>query len=76
MRTVDTALRQGVGQALLKFIETAARQRGYDRLLLETGTGVAFDPANRLYTRNGFVRREPFGDYTETQFNIFYEKLI
>ena len=31
------------------------------------------DTANRLYLRNGFTRCAPFGEYAETDFNIFYE---
>jgi putative acetyltransferase len=73
MRTADTALRRGVGQALLDRIIDIARERGYRRLLLETGTGETFEPANRLYLRNGFTRCAPFGAYAETDFNIFYE---
>ena len=73
MRTADTALRRGVGQALLDRIIGIARERGYRRVLLETGTGETFEPANRLYLRNGFTRCAPFGDYAETDFNIFYE---
>lgn len=73
MRTADTALRRGVGQALLDRIIAIARERGYRRVLLETGTGETFEPANRLYLRNGFTRCAPFGAYAETDFNIFYE---
>jgi putative acetyltransferase len=76
MRTQDTALRRGVGQALLDGITAEARRRGYEALLLETGTGETFEPANRLYIRNGFTRRPAFGDYVETDFNIFYEKAL
>lgn len=76
MRTADTALRRGVGQALLDRIIDIARERGYRRLLLETGTGETFEPANRLYLRNGFTRCAPFGAYAETDFNIFYELAI
>lgn len=76
MRTADHALRKGAGKALLAHIVHVARERGYERLLLETGAGPIFEPANRLYSRNGFVRRGPFADYAETGFNIFYEKLL
>lgn len=76
MRTDNHALRRGVGQALLDRIEATARERGYSRLLLETGTSETFEPANRLYLRNGFTRCGAFGGYTETAFNIFYEKAL
>ncbi|WP_394727833.1 GNAT family N-acetyltransferase [Altererythrobacter sp. GH1-8] len=76
MRTAETALRMGVGKALLDWIVAVAQERGYLKLLLETGTGPIFEPANRLYLRNGFTRRGPFGEYVETEFNIFYEKSL
>jgi putative acetyltransferase len=76
MRTADDALRRGVGTGLLTHIEAEARQRGFTVLLLETGVGETYAPANALYRRHGFNRRGPFGEYVETGFNIFYEKSL
>ena len=74
MRTRSAFLRCGVGQAILDEIVRTARQRGYSRLLLETGTGQSFDPAHALYLRNGFEWSGPFGGYTATDFNVFMAK--
>jgi putative acetyltransferase len=63
MRTADTALRMGVGAALLTHILAAARERGLTRLSLETGSGPAFEPATALYRRFGFEACGSFGDY-------------
>lgn len=71
MRTRAACLRRGVGQAILDEIVRTARERGYTRLLLETGTGPAFEAAHRLYRRNGFDWSGPFADYTATDFNVF-----
>ena len=71
MRTRAAFLRRGVGQALLDRIVATARERGYARLLLETGTGPAFEPAHALYLRNSFAWCGPFGDYAATDFNVF-----
>lgn len=71
MRTRRAFLRRGVGQAVLDEIVRTARRRGYSRLLLETGTGPAFEPAHALYQRNGFEGCGPFGEYTATDFNTF-----
>lgn len=76
MRTAENALRMGVGQGLLDRIVATAQDRGYGKLLLETGTGPIFEPANQLYLRNVFTRRGPFEDYVETEFNIFYERSL
>ena len=76
MRTRPAFLRRGVGQAILDEIVRTGRQRGYSHLLLETGTGQAFDPAHALYLRNGFEWSGPFGDYTATDFNVFMAKAL
>ncbi|MGB1558803.1 MAG: GNAT family N-acetyltransferase [Oceanococcaceae bacterium] len=76
MRTRSAFVRRGVGQAVLDEILRTARGRGYTRLLLETGTGPAFEPAHALYLRNGFDWCGPFADYTATQFNVFMSKSV
>jgi len=76
MRTREAFLRRGVGQAVLDEIVRASRERGYTRLLLETGTGPAFASAQALYRRNGFEGCGPFGDYAATAFNVFMAKAL
>ena len=76
MRTRSAFLRRGVGQAILDEIVRTACQRGYSRLLLETGTGPAFEPAHGLYRRNGFEWSGPFGEYTATNFNVFMARVL
>jgi putative acetyltransferase len=71
MRTAAAHLRKGVARALLAHIIATARQRGYRRLSLETGSAAAFLPAHKLYESFGFSRCGPFGDYTEDPFSIF-----
>ena len=76
MRTRDAFLRRGVGQAVLEAIAREASARGYTRLVLETGSGPAFDAAHALYVRNGFTTCGVFGEYVASDFNVFYEKSI
>lgn len=76
MRTRQAYLRRGVGQALLDHILREAQARGYERLLLETGTGEPFQAAHALYLRNGFDWCGPFGDYVATEFNVFMHKAL
>lgn len=76
MRARPQYLRKGVGQYALEVITDTARQRGYRRLFLETGTGDAFEAAHRLYVKNGFDRCGAFGGYTATHFNIFMTKSL
>ena len=71
MRTDEAHLRKGVAARLLEHILTVARERGYRRLSLETGSGEAFEPALALYRKYGFTNGEAFGDYQPSAFNQF-----
>src|SRR3989442_6039040 len=71
MRTADGHLRKGVAAAILDQIIAEARQRGYSRLSLETGSGPAFEPALSLYRQYGFIDGEPFSGYEKSPFNQF-----
>jgi GrpB-like predicted nucleotidyltransferase (UPF0157 family)/GNAT superfamily N-acetyltransferase len=71
MRTADARLREGVAAAILEHIIAEARERGYSRLSLETGSGPAFEPALRLYRKYGFTDGGPFGGYEKSSFNQF-----
>lgn len=73
MRTAQVHLRRGAAAFLLEFFISKARQRGYQRLCLETGSGPAFEPALALYRRYGFENCEPFGDYEASAFNQFLQ---
>lgn len=71
MRTDSRHLRKGVGRTILNHIIDEARQRGYRRLSLETGSGAEFDAALSLYRKRGFSNGEPFGGYVASDFNQF-----
>ncbi len=63
MHTAEEARGRGVGRALVDHLIGVARERGYRRVSLETGSGPAFEPARRLYASAGFEPCEAFGDY-------------
>nr|WP_294916229.1 GNAT family N-acetyltransferase [uncultured Neokomagataea sp.] len=71
MRTHPDFLRMGASAAILETVIAAARERGAQRLSLETGSGPTFEPALHLYRRRGFVSGEAFGDYVPSAFNQF-----
>jgi len=71
MRTTARHLRKGVARHLLDHIIGEARQRGYRRLSLETGSAAAFEPARRLYASFGFRYCGPFADYVEDPHSVF-----
>ena len=76
MRSAQRFRRTGVGQAMLAHILQEARQRGYQRLSLETGSQGAFTPARTLYARFGFVECGPFGGYKADPSSVFMSRLL
>ncbi len=71
MRTPAALRRRGAGRAVLEHIVAVARERGYTRLSLETGSMEAFAPARRLYASYGFQYCGPFGDYVLDPNSVF-----
>ncbi|MEO1044489.1 MAG: GNAT family N-acetyltransferase [Pseudomonadota bacterium] len=71
MRTHPIFLRRGVAADILEHIIAVAKERGYERLSLETGSGEPFEPALALYRKRGFANGPAFADYVRTEFNQF-----
>ena len=70
MRTAPEHRNKGVGEFVLRHILAIARERGYDRVSLETGTHADFQSAHRLYKRFGFTYCDAFADYEITPHNV------
>jgi putative acetyltransferase len=71
MHTAAAARGQGIGRAMVDHLLTVARERGFERVSLETGTMAAFAPARALYRSAGFVPSGPFGAYRESPTSTF-----
>lgn len=76
MRTASAHRRRGVAAAVLEHLLHVARERGYRRLSLETGSMAAFAPAHALYARFGFERCGPFADYVDDPNSIFMTRSL
>ena len=71
MHTAAQARGRGIGRALVEHLLATARERGFARVSLETGSQADFAPARALYANAGFVLCEPFGDYRESPNSTF-----
>jgi len=62
MRVAPDHQRQGHGTAILQTVETTARDRGFERMVLDTGPGMT--AARSFYERHGYekIGRETFRD--------------
>jgi putative acetyltransferase len=63
MHTAEHVRSQGIGRMMLDHLLAVARERGFERVSLETGADEVFAPAASLYMSAGFVPCESFGDY-------------
>ncbi len=64
--------RGGIGTALLGFLEAEAAERGFDRMLLETG--VHQPQAIALYSSRGYLRCGRFANYPDDPLSVFMRK--
>jgi putative acetyltransferase len=72
MFTAPAARGKGVARAILGGLELLAARRGTTVFRLETG--YLQPEAITLYESSGYVRRGPFGDYTDDPNSVFMEK--
>ena len=63
---------QGLGRALLQFLEEHAHARG--RRVMRLETGIHQPEALRLYAAAGYRRCPPFGEYRPVPLSVFMEK--
>lgn len=64
----------GIGDLLLEHVIEVAKERGLERIKLETCDGL--DHAMRLYLRHGFTDCERFGEYPDSPHSTFLEKAL
>jgi putative acetyltransferase len=76
MRTASAHRCQGVAKQLLQHLLEEAKQRGYTRVSLETGSMDFFLPARALYASFGFTPCPPFADYREDPNSVFMTKAL
>ena len=76
MFTLPEVRGKRIGSQLLERIETLARDRGLQRLVLETGEAPGFEPAWRVYERGGFIVCGAVLDYPDSGHTRFYEKQL
>jgi putative acetyltransferase len=72
MHTASGARGRGIAAAVLTRLVDIARDAGFTRVSLETGTQDFFAPAHRLYERHGFTECGPFDTYVADPHSRFY----
>ncbi|MBG6085115.1 GNAT family N-acetyltransferase [Zhihengliuella flava] len=76
MRTQAALRGRGLARRMLEHLVADARDRGVQRLSLETGTEDYFAPARAMYRAAGFVPCAPFGTYTLDPNSVFMTRAL
>lgn len=76
MRTATRFRGKGVASRILETIIEEAKRRGYQQLVLETGSRDVFRPARELYLRFGFATCPPFEPYEEDPESVFMRYVL
>lgn len=71
MHTAQAARGRGIGRAMVDHLVGIARDRGFRRVSIETGSMPAFAPARSLYANAGFRPCGPFGGYRPSRNSTF-----
>jgi putative acetyltransferase len=71
IHTAEEARGNGVGRTVVDHLLQVARDRGAQRVSLETGSMDAFAASRALYTGLGFVECGPFADYEPSRSSTF-----
>jgi len=74
--TEPTARGHGIGRAMVEHLLDVARERGFRRVSLETGSMPAFAAARSLYAGAGFSPCAPFGDYRPSPNSTFMSMVL
>lgn len=70
-RVAPSSRGNGYGRLLVEHLLAEAKQSGFKRVSLETGTMAFFQPARALYQKYGFIECPPFADYQEDPNSVF-----
>jgi GNAT superfamily N-acetyltransferase len=65
---------QGISRQILSFLEKTARQKGFSRVYLETGSRQP--EAIGLYVSSGYKEIPPFGQYKGNPLSKCFEKML
>ena len=76
IRIHDSFRRLGNGINLVNHLINEAKKLNITRLSIETGAGVFFKPARKLFDNCGFVTCEPFAHYKEDINSIYLKKTL
>ena len=76
IRVNDKFRKKGNGTKVINHLIDEAKKLDIKKLSLETGAGIFFNPARKLFNQCGFKVCEPFSHYNEDVNSVYMSLLI
>ena len=76
IRISDPYRKKDYGRKVIEHLIFEAKKLKIKKISLETGAGVFFDPARKLFKKCGFEKCGPFADYKEDKDSCYMTKII
>ena len=76
IRVSDKFRKKGNGEKIFYHLIAESKKLQIKKISIETGTGLFFKPARKLFIKIGFVSCEPFAHYKNDPNSCFYTKNI
>ena len=76
IRVADDFRKKGCGKYLILNLIEHSKKLGIKKISVETGAGVFFKPARKLFKNCGFKKCEPFGHYINDPNSCYYNLVL
>ena len=76
IRVKDEFRKKGNGLIIIKHLIEEAKKLDIQKLSLETGSGIFFAPARKLFIKCGFKPCDPFAHYIVDQTSCYMSRLL
>jgi len=76
LRISDKYRNKGLGEKIINHLINEAKKLNIKKISVETGTGIFFKPARKLFEKCGFKPCKPFAHYKEDPNSCYFSKDI
>ena len=76
IRISDKFKRKGYGSNIINHLISKAKILNIKKISVETGSGIFFEPARKLFNNCGFKSCPPFAHYKDDKNSLYLTKLI
>ena len=76
IRVSDEFRNKGNGQKIINYLIEESKKLQIKKISIETGSGIFFESARKLFNKSGFKTCDPFAHYKDDPNSCYYTKNI